>query len=168
MIKKINLQDDCLASILYNLQRKAYTVEADILKYDGLPPLKESLRKFKNCGEAVIGYFQNQTVLGFLSYERSGKDLTICRLVVSPEHFRKGIAQQLLAHMDCAESNVTSIYVATGRGNDPACLLYEKNGNQWVRDEEVEKGVFIRKFRKLIAEKNELEETTPSKKEFTH
>jgi ribosomal protein S18 acetylase RimI-like enzyme len=95
-----------------------------------------------------LGYFEAGKLVGAVSYELEGEELTICRMVVHPDHFRKGIAKNLLTYLEKTFPNINSIVVSTGKDNLPAKTLYLKNGFQFVRDLEVEQDFFISFFEK--------------------
>jgi hypothetical protein len=46
MIKAIHLQDNRLVKELYELQRAAYLIEAKLLHFFDIPPLKETIEEF--------------------------------------------------------------------------------------------------------------------------
>ncbi|MEH6945117.1 GNAT family N-acetyltransferase [Bacillus sp. JJ722] len=123
-------------------------VEAELIGFFDLPPLKESFEEFQQCGETFLGYFEEDELAGALSFTIEGEELTICRMVVHPNHFRKGIAQMLLDNLEEINQKCTIIKVSTGKDNVPAKNLYLKNGFQFVRDLMVAPGVYISKFEK--------------------
>ncbi|WP_028400554.1 GNAT family N-acetyltransferase [Ectobacillus panaciterrae] len=152
MIQKIDLIDDTLLFTLFQLQKASYLVEADLINFYGLPPLQESLQDLQTCGETFLGYFENGELTGAVSYTSKAQELTICRMIVHPNHFRKGIAQLLLKELEREESGYSIFHVATGRDNIPAKKLYLKNGFQWKEDREVAPNFFISMFEKWYKE----------------
>ena len=84
-----------------------------------------------------------EKLLGFISYEYEGDVVSICRLVVHPNYFRKGIASELLQHVLSATPKAVSIIVSTGAKNLPALALYERHHFYKVHDIEVEPTIFI-------------------------
>jgi GNAT superfamily N-acetyltransferase len=150
MLKTIDFQDKVLIQELYNLQRTSYLVEAELIQFFDIPPLIESFAEFQKCGETFIGYFEADELAGALSYTIDGDELTICRMVVHPSHFRKGIAQKLLKYVDENNEDFTMLKVSTGKDNTPAKSLYLKNGYQLVSDLEVVPGLYISNFEKRI------------------
>ncbi|WP_223587881.1 GNAT family N-acetyltransferase [Neobacillus bataviensis] len=148
MIREINFQKDCLLKDLFNLQRASYLVEAELINFFEIPPLKESMEDLKESGETFFGYFEDGELTGAISYTIDGKEVTICRMVVHPNHFRKGIAQKLLTHVEKNHSDLGIFKVSTGKENSPAKNLYLKNGFQLTGDIEVVPGLFISHFEK--------------------
>ncbi|WP_462409636.1 GNAT family N-acetyltransferase [Neobacillus sp. Marseille-QA0830] len=148
MIEKIDFQDKGLVKRLYDLQREAYLVEAKLIDFYGIPPLRETLTEFMECGETFLGFFEGGTLAGAVSYTIDGPSLTICRMVVHPSHFRKGIAQRLLAAVETEQPDREVILVSTGKENLPAKNLYKKNQFRFLADSEVAPGVYISHFEK--------------------
>jgi ribosomal protein S18 acetylase RimI-like enzyme len=152
MIKKLDLQNDRLVKELFELQRASYLVEAKLINFFEIPPLKESLQDLKMCRETFKGYFDGDELAGAISYTIDGHELTICRMVVDPNHFRKGIAQRLLAEVEKNNKEMNVLKVSTGKENTPAKRLYLKNGYKLVSDLEVVSGLFISNFEKRRVE----------------
>lgn len=151
MIKTIDFQDKVLIQELYILQKASYLVEAELIQFFDIPPLIESFTEFQKCGETFIGYFEADELAGALSYTIDRDELTICRMVVHPSHFRKGLAQKLVKYVEEANKERTAVLkVSTGKDNNPAKSLYFKNGYQLVCDLEVAPGFYISNFEKRI------------------
>ena len=55
------------------------------------------------------------------------------RLIVNPNHFRKGIAQLLLNFIE-TKFEAKTIKSATGSKNTPAISFYKKNGFQNIKE----------------------------------
>jgi ribosomal protein S18 acetylase RimI-like enzyme len=152
MIKKLDFQNIDQVRALFELQRESYLIEAKIINFFEIPPLKESMEELMGSEETFFGYFEGDEFAGAISYTIDGPELTICRMVVHPNHFRKGIAQSLLAEVEENNQEQTVIKVSTGKENSPAKNLYLKNGYKLVRDLEVVPGLFISNFEKRRVE----------------
>lgn len=150
LMKRIDFQNVQILKKLFELQRASYYIEAELIGFFDLPPLKESFEEFQQCGETFLGYFDEDELVGALSFTTDGEELTICRMVVHPNHFRKGIAQRLLIGLEENNQECTIIIVSTGKDNFPAKSLYLKNGYQFVRDLMVAPDVYISQFEKYI------------------
>jgi ribosomal protein S18 acetylase RimI-like enzyme len=146
MIKSIDLMDDRLVWELYELQRTAYMVEAELINFYDIPPLKETMDELTECDETFLGYFEENELVGALSYTVDGHEVTICRMIVHPGHFRKGIAQKLLFAVEKRNGHFSIFKVSTGRENLPARALYQKNGFHHLEDIEIMPGFFISSF----------------------
>ncbi|MGZ4160248.1 MAG: GNAT family N-acetyltransferase [Neobacillus sp.] len=148
MINIIDFQNKRLVQVLYELQKASYLVEASLIGFFGIPPLKESLEELMECDETFLGYFEGKELTGALAYTIDEEELTICRMFVHPNHFRKGIAKKLLSVLEEIHPELPVLKVSTGKDNLPAKRLYFKNGFQLVRDMEVVPGLFISLFEK--------------------
>ena len=152
MIKKIDLHNKNLVEELFALQRASYLVEAKLINFFGIPPLVETLDQLSECKESFIGYFEGSELVGALSFTIDGDELTICRMVVHPDHFREGIAHKLLAEVEDSHQGVTVFRVSTGKENPPAKNLYMKNGYELKGSIEVAPGLYISNFEKRKVE----------------
>jgi ribosomal protein S18 acetylase RimI-like enzyme len=100
-------------------------VEAELIGFDGIPPLHESLEDLRACGESFLG---TPDLTGAVSWERlEDGTLDICRLVVHPRAHRTGVASALLDALDRLEPADRTL-VSTGTANLPALALYRRRG----------------------------------------
>lgn len=147
MIERINLTNEDILEQLWRLQHAAYRVEAQLIGFEQIPPLLETMETLRKCEELFIGYFINEELAGSISYvqDHDRELVTICRMMVDPGFFRQGIAEQLLRQV---EKEVPSkLYeVATGTKNLPAIHLYEKLGFMKKGLVEVAPRVFLTEF----------------------
>lgn len=148
MIKKIDLQNSSLAAELLALQKASYLIEAKLINFYEIPPLLETIDELRECEESFLGYFEGTELAGAVSFTIDRESITICRMVVHPEHFRKGIAQRLLAEVENINSDSSVFKVSTGKENSPAKNLYVKNGYKLINDLEVVPGLYISIFEK--------------------
>lgn len=133
MIKKIDIRDRNIAREILSIQIPSYKVEAEIIGYDEIPPLKDTVDTLQLCGEIFFGYYSKEDIRGAISIKIDDDEMDIHRLIVHPDHFRKGIAQKLLSFLEITFA-VKTIKVATGSKNSPAVALYEKNGFQVINE----------------------------------
>jgi GNAT superfamily N-acetyltransferase len=143
MIATLNLLDAGLALALQQLQRRAYRVEAELIGFDGIPPLHESLEALQACGETFYGFFADGALAGAIALEREGTTVTISRLVVDPGRFRRGIGGQLLRFVLENEKAAGLICVSTGSLNTPALQLYRCHRFRERGQRQVAPGVFV-------------------------
>jgi ribosomal protein S18 acetylase RimI-like enzyme len=148
MIRKIDFINKEIVVQLFNLQRASYIIEAELIKFFDIPPLKETFDELLECGETFVGYFEGEELAGAISYSTDGEMLTICRTVVHPNHFRKGIAQKLLQYVENENMEFPFLCVSTGKDNTPAKNLYIKNGFDFLEDIEVAPNFYISNFEK--------------------
>jgi ribosomal protein S18 acetylase RimI-like enzyme len=150
LILKIYISNELEAQQIFDLQRASYAIEAEIIRYSELPPLKETLEMLLQSQETYYGYFFNKELAGAISYKMKDSTLDIHKMMVHPKYFRKGIAGSLLRFIYQAETGIKEIIVSTGSKNEPAKKLYESHGFKEIRKIEVSKGIFITNFRKSI------------------
>ena len=123
MIRRLDLSNEVETAELLALQKAAYTVEAELIGSSEIPPLKDTLRDLMRCGETFYGCFEKGRLVGAISYKCEGRVLDVHRLVVHPDHFRKGIGRSLVLHLENAERTAGRIVLSTGTKNYPATKL---------------------------------------------
>ncbi|MEO1165286.1 MAG: GNAT family N-acetyltransferase [Chloroflexota bacterium] len=148
-ITTLDLSNTKTAQRILTIQRLAYRIEADLIDFDGIPQLHESLSELQASSETFIGYHVDNTIA--VSYETKNTTLDIGRLVVHPDHFRKGIGRQLVQHVETIP-NITKIIVSTGARNKPACRLYESLGYIRTDTREIVAGLTIAFYEKVKAD----------------
>lgn len=135
-IQVIPIQQQDQAAAVLALQHAAYRIEAELIGFADLPPLQEKAEDLQNCGETFFGYWEDGRLAGAISFNDEGDHYQICRMMVHPEHFRKGIAGKLLRHVLAAHQGKKGI-VTTGAGNIPAIRLYESHGFKLIKQVKV-------------------------------
>ena len=126
MISLVDIHQPEIGRQIYALQQAAYRIESELIGYPALPPLLESLETLQQSGEQFLVFQEAGQLAGVLAYTRSGSALEICRMMVSPAYFRRGIAAKLLEALEAIEAEVTQIVVSTAAQNLPALALYQK------------------------------------------
>ncbi|RFU62005.1 GNAT family N-acetyltransferase [Peribacillus glennii] len=144
MIVKLNPDDQEEAEKILKVQIPAYEVEAELINFHGIPQLKDTVQTIKNSKETFLGYILQGELAGFIAYTLDCAEIDICRLVVHPSHFRKGIARKLAGHViSQAANNHQKLLVSTGSKNLPAKSLYHSLGFMEVKELEVSPGIYI-------------------------
>jgi ribosomal protein S18 acetylase RimI-like enzyme len=147
VIRALDLTDVPTAERVLVVQRLAYAVEAALIGFDEIPPLREDLAALMASTEHWLGrYSDNGEVVAAVAYELPDPaTIEISRLVVDPAHARRGHGRALLDHLDSLEPRPVSL-VSTGTANTPAITLYLSRG--YVADAEVEiaPGITITQF----------------------
>ncbi|MBM7840015.1 ribosomal protein S18 acetylase RimI-like enzyme [Alkalihalobacillus xiaoxiensis] len=128
MIKRIDIQVREVAEQIYQLQRKSYQVEAELIQFECLRPLVETIEQLRSTEEIFFSYVVKGQIIGAISIERNKTTIDICRLMVDPSYFRRGIARQLLQHIESSTPSIYHYSVSTGAANKPAIKLYESVG----------------------------------------
>lgn len=126
MILLVDIHQPEIAQQIYTLQQAAYRIEGELIGYAALPPLLESLETLQQSGEQFLAFQEAGQLAGVLAYTRNDSVLEICRMMVSPAYFRRGIAAKLLQALEAIEAEVNQIVVSTAAQNLPALALYQK------------------------------------------
>lgn len=100
-------------------------------------------------GEQFFGYFLDDELCGAISLKTDHVVVDIHRLVVHPNHFRKGIAQALLDYIEKTYVSI-KIKVATGVNNIPAIRFYLKNGFDQVDQVQIDEQLTLAFFEKVV------------------
>lgn len=148
MIRTIDFTNRQLVQQLFELQKGSYLIEAKLVQFFEIPPLKENFQDFLQCKETFLGFFEDNKLVGALSYDVEEHQLTICRVVVHPLYFRKGIAQNLLDGLMKFAQKIPLIKVATAKDNVPAKNFYKKNGFRLMQNIEAAPNFYISNFEK--------------------
>jgi ribosomal protein S18 acetylase RimI-like enzyme len=143
MIRELNNKHKETAEKILAVQLPAYKVEAELMNFDGIPQLQDTVNSIIQSNETFVGYLIEDVLAGFISYTNDEDFFQICRLVVNPYHFRKGIAKRLLGYLIEHVSKECKATVTTGAKNVPAKNLYKIYGFHEVKDIEVAPNVFI-------------------------
>ncbi|MFB6468593.1 GNAT family N-acetyltransferase [Cytobacillus sp. Hz8] len=148
MIRYLEIKKPDIAKQVLAIQIPSYQVEADLIGFAGIPPLRDTLESLQHCGEIFIGYFFGEELTGAVSYQLNHEIVDIHRLVVHPKYFRKGIGNALVTYLLINIAEDRKVIVRTGAKNNPAKALYKKLGFVEKRELEVEKGFFLTEFEK--------------------
>ncbi|MGG0342031.1 GNAT family N-acetyltransferase [Priestia megaterium] len=124
MLQILEHQRVDIALQIVAVQIEAYQEEVRLIGFSDIPQLTESKEDIMKSKEVFIGEMIEGKLAGVLSFEIENKRLTICRLVVRPHYFRKGIGSRLLTHVLQRYSECECM-VSTAEKNIPAIKLYE-------------------------------------------
>ncbi|TCC28159.1 GNAT family N-acetyltransferase [Kribbella speibonae] len=147
MITPLDLTDRALAERVLTIQHAAYAVEAELIGFDGIPPLQEDLDGLMSSTELWLGRYDGPLLVGAVAYELSADLVEISRLIVDPAHARRGHGRALLDHLDRIEPRPVSL-VSTGSANLPAVNLYKSRGYTPAGEVEIAPGIHITQFRR--------------------
>jgi GNAT superfamily N-acetyltransferase len=142
-VESLDLADPTTAAAVLMLQHSAYRVEADLIEFDGIPPLHESLEDLVAAPLHWIGVRTGVgELVGALAYTIDDESLDIDRLVISPDRFRNGYGSALVRALDPG----LTITVSTGSANAPAHRFYATHGFVTTFEEEVVPGLMATHF----------------------
>ncbi|WP_440112611.1 GNAT family N-acetyltransferase [Paenibacillus sp. QZ-Y1] len=149
-IRPLSLADSETVGQLWRLQHVAYRLEAEIIGFQEIPPLMDTIETLQNCGETFYGCMDTDgELLGAVAVaEEEQNTLTITRMMVHPDHFRKGIAAALMTHVFEQHPDFPRYLVSTGTLNQPAVKLYTRFGFKPVEVIEIAPGVELTTFHK--------------------
>lgn len=140
----IDLSDDAVASRVIEIQRAAYRVEADLIGFDGIPPLHDDVADVRALDLAWLGSWDAGELVGFVAWSVSGATCDIDRLAVHPEHARRGHGRALVTTL----LHHAVVTVSTGTANTPARRLYESLGFVAVGSYEIAPDVTLTDLRR--------------------
>jgi GNAT superfamily N-acetyltransferase len=109
------------------IQRAAYAIEAELIGYPELPPLRETLEALQATEEEIWVCCEGQELVGVVGLEHGAEEMVIARLFVAPPWFRRGIGSALVEHA-LARADGRRVRVGTGAKNAPALALYRRFG----------------------------------------
>lgn len=150
MIRKLNLKDVETTKQVLEVQIASYEIEAQIINFYKIPPLKDTIDTLKQCDEIFYGYYINDILAGIISFKIIESTLDIYRVAVHPRFFRMGIAGKLVNFVENLQNNINKIVVCTGRDNLPAVSLYLKKGFQKIKDIEISKDIYLTQLEKIL------------------
>ena len=148
-LTRLDLTHADVARAALELQRRSYRIEADLVGFDAIPPLHESLAGLQASGETFLAALVDDRLAGFVSWKVIGETLDLHRLAVDPGHFRAGIGRALVRGAEAAVPAARRVIVQTGAANEPAKALYRSEGFDQVGEREVVPGFWVTLFEKV-------------------
>lgn len=139
----LNHREPEIAAALLSLQRASYEVEARLISFDGIPPLRERVEDVMALDLTILAVIESDVPTAMLGYLRDGDIVDIDRVAVHPDHFRRGLARTLFEALHARESDAARFNVSTGRDNEPARFLYRRMGYLETGDVVLPEGVVI-------------------------
>jgi ribosomal protein S18 acetylase RimI-like enzyme len=150
MIRVLDLTDVATAERVLEIQHLAYAVEAELIGFDGIPPLHEDLAGLMSSSELWLGRYSEGELVAAVAYELPDPEtVEVSRLIVDPAHARRGHGRSLLDHLDELEPRAVSL-VSTGTANVPATSLYLSRGYVAGAEVEIAPGITITNFRRNL------------------
>jgi ribosomal protein S18 acetylase RimI-like enzyme len=146
----LDINDSDTAEAVLDLQQRAYRVEADLIGSEDIPPLWETLEELQACGESFLGAVVDGRLAGAISWRFDAATIDIHRLVVDPDHLRRGLGTALVRSLLESKPGAARAIVQTGAENEPAIALYVREGFQRVGEVSLG-GLRIARFAKNLS-----------------
>ena len=147
IFKPLNNHKKNIAQKLYEIWQESYIIEKEIIGAKIFPPLDRTISDFIKSKHSFYSYIEKNNLLGVIEIDCRANSIHIQSLVVSPNHFRKGIASKLIDKVFTLHKSLLYT-VETGNDNDPAKKLYKSKGFRKVKVCMTEFGVKKIKFEK--------------------
>lgn len=147
MILRIDNKVISEAEKLFLIWQASYKIEAEILQATNFPPLSRTVQNFIESTTYFYSYNEEQSLAAVIELDKRDKSIHIQSLVVSPNHFRKGIASILLKYV-LEENEKADFTVETGVDNIPAINLYLKSG--FIEDMQYDTDHGVRKIKLFL------------------
>lgn len=140
MIIQLDPNDENVATRVVEIQRAAYRVEADLIGFDGIPQMNESVAEVRSrTSMQWRGAVHDGQLVGIIAWEESADEIAIDRLAIDPNAARQGHGRRL---MQSVPSDRLTL-VSTGAKNLPALSLYESMRFDRIGETELAPGVFL-------------------------
>lgn len=149
MISKLNHKNEETARTIHSLFQLCYKLEALLLKLDiaDFPPLNRTITDIQKSTSDFYGIQEQTQLIALIEVESSKEGNHIASLVTHPDHFRKGLASQLV-HFVLETKMTENITVETALNNVSATKLYQKFGFQKVKQWDTKTGLRLVRFKK--------------------
>lgn len=125
--KLLNHTDTPIAQEIHTLFQESYLIEAKLIGVENFPPLTRSVNNIQKSKTQFWGFYKDSILATVAEIETNPNLLDIHSFVVSPQFFRQGLANNLLAYL-LKYTDCNSAVVETASANKPAILLYKKFG----------------------------------------
>ncbi len=116
MIKDLTIQDNERFLYLGGLIKSGFGKTNDLKKI------------LDSENEYVVGFYDEEELLGFLYYSKSFDTIDIIDIVVDENYRRKGIATKLITRVVNNHGDIHTIFLEVNENNTAAIEAYEKNG----------------------------------------
>lgn len=150
MIHKLDIGSKKDRNEIIELQKASYLIEASWINCYDIPGLLDDDSKLLESKETFYGYRIDGMLEGIISYRILDNTLDIHRVAVDPKYFNRGIASDMIKHVENKVGKIERIIVSTGKENYPACRLYKKLGFDIVGETDIAEGLKIVNFEKKI------------------
>ncbi len=128
VIAEADKRDLTAAGHIHALAQKAYSLEAKLIGCAHFPPLSESVENFRRSMDTFLVFWRSGKIVGAVSFAKAADGHLITRLVVAPEHLRKGIGTALIKALERRLPAAGLLRVSTAEKNAPGIAFYYRIG----------------------------------------
>ena len=89
-------------------------------------------RILESESQYIVGYYENDKLVGFLYYSKSFDTIDIIDIVVDEPCRGRGIATELIKHVVNSYGDINTLFLEVNEKNKSAIRAYEKNGFQVI------------------------------------
>ena len=139
VLRTIDPSDVDVAKRVVELQHAAYRIEADLIGFNAIPPLHETVDDVQGQPLYWRGSFEDQILAGIIGWTVVDGVCDIDRLAIHPNFARRGHGRKLVSYL----TDHRTITVSTGTKNLPARQLYEKFGFVRTGEREIASGAMV-------------------------
>lgn len=144
VLQQVDVSDLVVASRVVTIQRESYRVEADLIGFEGIPPLHETADELCDLELQWLGSWEDGVLVGVVAWSVRDDHCAIDRLAVHPTYFRRGHGRELVSSL----AHHRDVTVSTGTMNTPARRLYESLGFVPIGIREIAPGVTVTELRR--------------------
>lgn len=147
LVRPLDLADEAVAGRVVDIQRASYRIEADLIGFDGIPPLHDTVADVRRHDLRWFGSWEGGELAGIIACTDVDGVREIDRLAVHPLFHRRGHARALVEHV----LDHPLVVVSTGTANTPARTLYESFGFVPIGTCEIAPGVTTTGYERVVA-----------------
>ena len=140
------------AAAIFDLQQLAYQTEAAIYHDYGIPPLRETLDELRSQfgSKRFLKAVEDQWIVGSVRAFQHQATCFVERLIVDPDHRRRGIGTALLHEIEAAFPAARRFELFTGHKSVNNIRLYERLGYRAFRQKPVHERLTLVFLEKVI------------------
>ena len=143
MLGDVDPTVEAVAERIVEIQQAAYAVEAELIGFEGIPQLDETVADVQARTDLHwLGSFVEERLVALIAWEIDGGLLDIDRLAVDPQFARQGHGRRLVQ----AVPRELATIVSTGSANAPAVALYMSEGFVETGRTEIAPGISTTQF----------------------
>ena len=146
-VRPLDLADEAVACRVVDIQHASYRIEADLIGFDGIPPLHDTVADVRQHDLRWLGVWDDGDLAGIIAWIDVDGVREIDRLAVHPQFHRRGHARTLVEHA----LDHPRVVVSTGTANTPARTLYESLGFVPIGTCEIAPGVTTTGYERVVA-----------------